>query len=171
MELDPAGMTPVINRIKRAQGQLAGVLRLIEEGRDCEDVVTQLAAVSKALDRAGFAIVATGLQQCLTAGDELDSIDVKKEFEGFLLLRSHRRRVQVPLPPTRRRSSRSLPQWLPPRCGEESAMSRNCRVDLYQVKSPAAPARALRAALARRPRHSGPPLGTHRVHTPTRNGG
>ena len=46
MELDPAGMTPVINRIKRAQGQLAGVLRLLEEGRECEDVVTQLAAVS-----------------------------------------------------------------------------------------------------------------------------
>ena len=62
-------MTPVINRIKRAQGQLAGVLRLLEEGRDCEDVVTQLAAVSKALDRAGFAIVASGLQQCLAAGD------------------------------------------------------------------------------------------------------
>ena len=56
---------PVINRIKRAQGQLAGVLRLLEEGRECEDVVTQLAAVSKALDRAGFAIVASGLQQCL----------------------------------------------------------------------------------------------------------
>ena len=52
MELDPTEMTPVINRIKRAQGQLAGVLRLLEEGRDCEDVVTQLAAVSKALDRA-----------------------------------------------------------------------------------------------------------------------
>jgi DNA-binding FrmR family transcriptional regulator len=61
MKLDPAGMTPVINRIKRAHGQLAGVLRLIEEGRDCEDVVTQLAAASKALDRAGFAIVASGL--------------------------------------------------------------------------------------------------------------
>ena len=60
-------MTPVINRIKRAQGQLGGVLSLLEEGRDCEDVVTQLAAVSKALDRAGFAIVATGLQPCLPA--------------------------------------------------------------------------------------------------------
>lgn len=86
MELDPAGMTPVINRIKRAQGQLAGVIRLIEEGRDCEDVVTQLAAVSKALDRAGFAIVATGLQQCLTSGDELDSVDVKKMEKLFLSL-------------------------------------------------------------------------------------
>ena len=86
MELDPAGMTPVINRIKRAQGQLAGVLRLIEEGRECEDVVTQLAAVSKALDRAGFAIVASGLQQCLAAGDELDSIDVKRMEKLFLSL-------------------------------------------------------------------------------------
>jgi DNA-binding FrmR family transcriptional regulator len=86
MELDPAGMTPVINRIKRAQGQLAGVLRLIEEGRDCEDVVTQLAAVSKALDRAGFAIVASGLQQCLTAGDDLHSVDVKKMEKLFLSL-------------------------------------------------------------------------------------
>ena len=86
MELDPAGMTPVINRIKRAQGQLAGVLRLIEEGRDCEEVVTQLAAVSKALDRAGFAIVASGLQQCLTAGDESRSVDLKKMEKLFLSL-------------------------------------------------------------------------------------
>lgn len=86
MELDPATMTPVVNRIKRAQGQLAGVLRLLEEGRDCEDVVTQLAAVSKALDRAGFALVATGLQQCLAEGDGVDSVDVKKLEKLFLSL-------------------------------------------------------------------------------------
>ena len=86
MELDPNHMTPVINRIKRAQGQLAGVLRLLEEGRDCEDVVTQLAAVSKALDRAGFAIVASGLQQCLAQGDGIDSVDVKKMEKLFLSL-------------------------------------------------------------------------------------
>ncbi len=86
MELDTRAMTPVINRIKRAQGQLAGVLRLIEEGRDCEDVVTQLAAVSKALDRAGFAIVASGLQQCLVAGDGVDGVDVKKLEKLFLSL-------------------------------------------------------------------------------------
>ena len=86
MELDPNQMTPVINRIKRAQGQLAGVLRLLEEGRDCEDVVTQLAAVSKALDRAGFAIVASGLQQCLAEGEGIDSVDVKKMEKLFLSL-------------------------------------------------------------------------------------
>ena len=86
MELNPDHMVPVINRVKRAQGQLAGVLRMLEEGRDCEDVVTQLAAVSRALDRAGFAIVSTGLQQCLTNGDGLDSIDVKKMEKLFLSL-------------------------------------------------------------------------------------
>jgi DNA-binding FrmR family transcriptional regulator len=86
MELDPSQMTPVINRIKRAQGQLAGVLRMLEESRDCEEVVTQLAAVSRALDRAGFAIVATGLQQCLANGEGLDGIDVKKMERLFLSL-------------------------------------------------------------------------------------
>lgn len=87
MELDPAEMTPVINRIKRAQGQLAGVRRLIEEGRECEDVVTQLAAVSKALDRAGFAIVAAGLQRCLIEGEgDVNSVDVKKMEKLFLSL-------------------------------------------------------------------------------------
>jgi DNA-binding FrmR family transcriptional regulator len=86
MELDTTSMVPVINRLKRAQGQLSGVLRMLEDGRECEDVVTQLAAVSRALDRAGFAIVASGLQQCLTSGDELDSIDVKKMEKLFLSL-------------------------------------------------------------------------------------
>jgi DNA-binding FrmR family transcriptional regulator len=86
MELDPTEMTPVINRIKRARGQLDGVLRMLEEGRDCEAVVTQLAAVSKALDKAGFAIVASGLQQCLTAGGGIDSVDVKKMEKLFLSL-------------------------------------------------------------------------------------
>ena len=59
-----------LNRLRRAQGQLAGVIKMIEEGRDCEDVVTQLAAVSRALDRAGFSIIATGLQHCLTEEPE-----------------------------------------------------------------------------------------------------
>jgi DNA-binding FrmR family transcriptional regulator len=86
MRLEPEGMTPVIRRIKIAQGQLAGVLKSLEEGRDCEDVVTQLAAVSKALDRAGFVIVASGLEQCLISGDDVNSVDVKKMEKLFLSL-------------------------------------------------------------------------------------
>ena len=86
MKLDRDEMTPVVNRIKRAQGQLGGILRLLEEGRDCEDVVTQLAAVSKALDRVGFAIVASGLQQCLASGDDVDSLDMKRTEKLFMSL-------------------------------------------------------------------------------------
>jgi len=86
VELDREDMGPVINRIKRAQGQLAGVLRMLEEGRDCEDVVTQLAAVSKALDRAGFAVVSSGLQQCLSTGEAADPVDMKKMERLFLSL-------------------------------------------------------------------------------------
>ncbi len=81
MELDSKEIAPVINRLKRAQGQLAAVTRMLEEGRDCKDVVTQLAAVSKALDRAGFAIIATGLEQCLRSEEPgMDKKDMEKLF-------------------------------------------------------------------------------------------
>ncbi|OMH27700.1 cytoplasmic protein [Tersicoccus phoenicis] len=81
MQLDTTDLTPTINRLKRAQGQLAGVVRMIEEGRDCKDVVTQLSAVSKALDRAGFAIIASGLQQCLSNPDGApDTKDLERLF-------------------------------------------------------------------------------------------
>ncbi|HSE69229.1 MAG TPA: metal-sensitive transcriptional regulator [Nocardioidaceae bacterium] len=86
MELPPEEMGSVINRLKRAQGQLSGVIRMLEEGRECEDVVTQLAAVSRALDRAGFAIVATGLRQCLVEDGDPANLDVKKMEKLFLSL-------------------------------------------------------------------------------------
>jgi len=68
MDVDSQAMAAVIRRLRRAQGQIGGVIRMIEEGRDCADVVTQLAAASRALDRAGFKIIATGLQQCASSG-------------------------------------------------------------------------------------------------------
>jgi DNA-binding FrmR family transcriptional regulator len=68
MELDGETMASVVRRLKRAQGQIGGVIKMIEEGRDCADVVTQLAAASRALDRAGFKIIATGLEQCAPGG-------------------------------------------------------------------------------------------------------
>lgn len=81
MELDSTDLTPVINRLKRAQGQLSAVTRMLEEGRDCKDIVTQLAAVSKALDRAGFAIIASGLEQCIVRKDSsMDTKDLEKLF-------------------------------------------------------------------------------------------
>lgn len=58
-----------LNRLRRAYGQLGGVIAMIEQGRSCKDVITQLAAVSRALDRAGFKIIATGLRDCLDQPD------------------------------------------------------------------------------------------------------
>ncbi|GAA6525467.1 metal-sensitive transcriptional regulator [Intrasporangium sp. DVR] len=82
MELDAAEMQSVIRRLNRARGQLGGIVKMIEEGRDCRDIVTQLAAVSKAVDRAGFAVIATGLKECITNpdGETMDVGDMEKLF-------------------------------------------------------------------------------------------
>ncbi len=79
MKIDDQAMGPVLNRLRRAHGQLAGVISMIENGRDCQDVVTQLAAVSRALDRAGFKIVASGLRQCLTEGGDAPMTEEQME--------------------------------------------------------------------------------------------
>jgi len=67
MQIESDTVTDVVRRLRRAEGQIRGVIAMLEDGRDCADVVTQLAAASRALDRAGFKIVASGLQQCITA--------------------------------------------------------------------------------------------------------
>ncbi|WP_068401512.1 metal-sensitive transcriptional regulator [Kribbia dieselivorans] len=84
--LNPDDMTPVINRLRRAQGQLGGVIRLIEEGRDCRDVVNQLAAVNRALDKAGFAIVSSGMRECLKSPDGISQEDQATMEKLFLTL-------------------------------------------------------------------------------------
>ena len=71
MQLDEEPTAAAIRRLRRAEGQIAGVIRMLEAGRDCKDVVTQLAAASKAVDRAGFQIIASGLRQCLENSEEL----------------------------------------------------------------------------------------------------
>jgi len=77
---DEDSIATVLNRLRRAHGQLAGVISMIEQGRDCKDVVTQLAAVSRALDKAGFKIVATGLRECIT-GEGSDGAKPMTEAE------------------------------------------------------------------------------------------
>ncbi|ALI27755.1 MULTISPECIES: metal-sensitive transcriptional regulator [Mycolicibacterium] len=85
MICDEESISAILNRLRRAQGQLAGVITMIEQGRDCKDVVTQLAAVSRALDRAGFKIVATGLRECIT-GESDEPMDVAELEKLFLTL-------------------------------------------------------------------------------------
>jgi len=85
VQLDPGQLGPINNWLKRAQGQLGAVLRMLEEGHECEDVIIQLPAVSRVLDRAGFAIIATGLKQCLTEGGA-ESLDTKRMERLFFSL-------------------------------------------------------------------------------------
>ena len=52
-------------RLRRIQGQVTGILAMIEEGRSCRDVIQQIAAASRALDRAGLKLLVSQLQYCL----------------------------------------------------------------------------------------------------------
>lgn len=83
MQIEAEALTEVVKRLRRAEGQIAGVIRMIESGRECKDVVTQLAAVSRALDRAGFKIIATGLREC--AADGRDTASAQEELEKLFL--------------------------------------------------------------------------------------
>ncbi|CAN5470629.1 metal-sensitive transcriptional regulator [soil metagenome] len=86
VELPREDMDQVVKRLRRAQGQIGGILKMIDEGRDCEDIVTQLAAASRALDRAGVAIISTGLKQCLVESGGADTVDSAKMEKLFLSL-------------------------------------------------------------------------------------
>lgn len=76
----------ILNRLRRAHGQLSGVIAAVERAADCREVVTQLAAVSAALDRAGFQIVATAMEECVSpaegrgASGELSLAELEKLF-------------------------------------------------------------------------------------------
>lgn len=85
MKVEEEAATAVLNRLRRAQGQLAGVISMIEAGRDCKDVVTQLAAASRALDRVGFKIVASGMRQCLAESGKGTPPMSEQELEKLFL--------------------------------------------------------------------------------------
>lgn len=72
MDADAPQAREVLNRLKRARGQLDGVIAMIEDGRSCTDIVPQLAAVSKAVNRAGFRIITTELQECVLDAESTD---------------------------------------------------------------------------------------------------
>lgn len=83
---DPAETRAILNRLRRAQGQLAAVIGMVEEGRDCRDIVTQLSAVSKAVDRAAFKVVAVNLKACVQGTNEggPDEGELEKMFMSLV---------------------------------------------------------------------------------------
>lgn len=77
----------LVRRLRRVEGQVGGLVRMLESGRDCADVVTQLAAASRALDRVGFLLVAGELRACMTSdGAALDPAQAAALEKLFLTL-------------------------------------------------------------------------------------
>ena len=86
MEIQSAEQVAVVNRIKRAQGQLAGVLRMVEGEREVEDVIHQLKAVANALDRAGLALVAGEWRRAASREDGPSDDDLDRVERLFISL-------------------------------------------------------------------------------------
>ena len=69
LESDPEAKKKIVNRLRRAHGQLAAVIDAVEDDAHCSQVVQQLSAVSKAVDRAGFLVISSSLRECLADGE------------------------------------------------------------------------------------------------------
>ncbi|XJZ25655.1 metal-sensitive transcriptional regulator [Bacillota bacterium Lsc_1132] len=67
-----------INRLKRVEGQIRGILRMIEEGKECKDVITQLSAARSAIDRTIAVIVSANLEHCIRESIDLGNDDSSK---------------------------------------------------------------------------------------------
>lgn len=72
MDLPTDEREKIVNRLRRIEGQLRGIQAMVDEGRDCNDVLTQFAAAHKALSKAGFQFFAATMEQCRLHPDIAD---------------------------------------------------------------------------------------------------
>ncbi len=81
MQIEPAELKAARNRLVRVQGQIGGIVKMLDEGRDCTELLNQLSAASTALTRAGFTIISTGMQHCANNnGTEEERLALEKAF-------------------------------------------------------------------------------------------
>ena len=76
----------VVKRLRKVEGQIGGIIRMLEDHRECADVITQLAAASRALDRSGFKLLSAGMRQCLTMSATGDAEPMSPEVMEKLFL-------------------------------------------------------------------------------------
>jgi len=81
---DEEQVIAISKRIKRAQGQLGAISRMLEEGRNCEEIVTQMSAVSKAVITAAFTLISASLKECIVEGDS-NSDEVTAQLQKLFL--------------------------------------------------------------------------------------
>jgi DNA-binding FrmR family transcriptional regulator len=72
MQLDEQSKSAILPRLRRIEGQVSGIIRMIEDDRECTDIVTQVAAASKALDKVGFKLLAANLARCIMDEEQGD---------------------------------------------------------------------------------------------------
>jgi DNA-binding FrmR family transcriptional regulator len=73
------------NRIKRMEGQLRGILNMMEEGKDCKEVVTQLSAVRSGVDKTIGVIVSDNLIECVKAAEDAEKEKLVSEAVNLLV--------------------------------------------------------------------------------------
>jgi DNA-binding FrmR family transcriptional regulator len=84
-KVDPQEVDRILNRLRRVEGLARGLQRMIEEGRDCEDILTQLAATRAALDRVGIYLITTKVRECLLDEEDTSSeAAIERALETFL---------------------------------------------------------------------------------------
>lgn len=76
----------IAKRIKRAQGQLGAIARMLEEGRSCDEIVIQMSAVSKAVHTAAFTLISSSLQECMLDNKRNSEETMKKLQKLFMTL-------------------------------------------------------------------------------------
>ena len=82
--LDPEQIDAISKRLKRAHGQLGAVVRMLDEGRTCEEIVTQMAAVGKAINTAAFTLISANLTGCLVS-EKPNSVEVTEKLQKLFL--------------------------------------------------------------------------------------
>ena len=80
------GPEDLLMRLRRIEGQVRGLQRMIEERRNCEDVITQIIAVRAALDRVGLLAIQRHIDECLPDSSEETRAKLARAFELLLKL-------------------------------------------------------------------------------------
>ncbi|MEJ6626729.1 MAG: metal-sensitive transcriptional regulator [Actinomycetes bacterium] len=83
---DQEQIDAISKRVKRAQGQLGAVARMLEEGRNCDEIVIQMSAVSKAINTAAFTLISASLKECIVEGKTNSEAVTQKLQKLFLSL-------------------------------------------------------------------------------------
>ena len=83
---DEEQIAAISKRVKRAQGQLGAVARMLEEGRNCDEIVIQMSAVSKAMHTAAFTLISASLKECIVEGKTNSDAVTEKLQKLFLSL-------------------------------------------------------------------------------------